>query len=283
MGIKQLSLGRTDITYLDPRILKADPGFNEREEETEAFKTALAALELSIDAQGVLVPIVLKRNKGGDDGYTYTDGHRRMICVMNLIAKGRDIRKVPTRFEPDGTNDLDRILSMIPLNGGLPFTPYEKAKVIKKAHGFGVEYAEIAEKIGISLEYINAILLPLLESPQAILNEVKTGKLSASLAVQVQKENPVEAPGILQEAKEIAEATDSPKTTLKHVRKAKEAREPAKKVRGEDKPAPETDWASVGPFLKELLENIFNADPKGVGKAITDAANAYDNVFSAKV
>ena len=100
---------------------------------------------------------------------------------MNLIAKGRDIRKVPTRFEPDGTNDLDRILSMIPLNGGLPFTPYEKAKVIKKAHGLGVEYAEIAEKIGISLEYINAILLPLLESPQAILNEVKTGKLTASL------------------------------------------------------------------------------------------------------
>lgn len=88
MGIKQLSLGRTDITYLDPRILKADPGFNEREEETEAFKTALAALELSIDAQGVLVPIVLKRNKGGEDGYTYTDGHRRMICIMNLIAKG---------------------------------------------------------------------------------------------------------------------------------------------------------------------------------------------------
>jgi hypothetical protein len=35
--------------------------------------------------------------------------------------------------------------------------------------------------------------------------------------------------------------------------------------------------------ITDLDPRILNADPKGVGKAITDAANAYDNVFAAKV
>ena len=132
MGIKQLSLGRSDITFLDPRILRIDPGFNERE-DTPDYRAALEDLKSQIKAQGVLVPIVLRRNKTGEDGYVVVDGHRRMACTMALIADGENIVSVPTRFEPDGTNDADRVLSMVMLNSGQPFTPYEKAKVVKKA------------------------------------------------------------------------------------------------------------------------------------------------------
>lgn len=269
MGIKELSLGRTDITDLDPRLLKVDPDFNLRD-ATPARLASLEHLKGMIKAEGVLVPLVIKRTAEGD-GYVVVDGHGRLSCVMALIQEGHDIKSVPTRFEPKGTNDVDRILSMITLNSGEPFSPLEKAKVVKKAMGYGLTEAEIAAKIGITVSYINSVLMPLLESPQEILNQVKTGKVSAALAVQVQKDSPAEAASILQEAGEIAAATGASKTAPKHVAAAKEAREDAKAEPGQEPPPakrPRVDWLKVGPKLARQVEQAITAtDPiKGLEK-----------------
>lgn len=263
MGIKADAQIRKDITWLDPRLLSIIPGFNVvREEDTEIFKHAQTDLEAQIDAQGVLVPLVLKKNRGNEKGYFVVDGYRRLACVMSLITKGKDIKAVPTRFEADGTNDVDRALNMINLNGGLPVTPYGKAKAIKMAHGLGASYAEIAEKTGITMQYIESNLIPLLESPQQIINEVKAGNLSASLAVQVQKDNPTDAAQVLQKAGEIAKAHGKTKTTPKHVRAAQAAMEPA------PSDADKVSWEKVGPkLLKHLVAVCEGDDPKKAVKA----------------
>lgn len=239
---------------VDPRRLKVDPGWNARH-DTQELREANAELKASIKANGVLESLTGYVN--GEE-IIITNGHRRLGVTMELIAEGHEILTVPFRIETG--NDADRCLAMITRNSGLRLTPLETAEVVKRLSAYGWDDAKIKAKTGFSVTYIGN-LMRLLESPQAILNEVEAGKVSASLAVQVQKDNPAEAPAILQEAREIAKASGKAKTTPKHVKAAQEAREPVKIDR------PKVDWEAVGPKLLEHLDKIFSLSPNAVKKA----------------
>jgi hypothetical protein len=261
-SLKELSKGRKDLFMMDPRILTIEPGWNKRK-DTPELTAYIEWLKDSIKATpGVIEPLTIYRR--GED-LVITNGHCRHRACLELIAEGTDIEAVPVRVEDEkkeGTNEIDRALSQITRNSGKPFTPLERAEVFKQCLGYGSDIPKIARKTGFSETYIQN-LMALLASPQPILAAVERGEVSASLAVQVQKDSPADAPQILKEAGKIAKAQGKAKTTPKHVKEAQEARQearenpsaaPAKKVR--------VDWLKVGPKLKRLVEDAITAtDP----------------------
>ena len=84
------------------------------------------------------------------------------------------------------SNDADKIATLITSNLGRPLKPLETATVLKRMHDLGLTNTEIAQRVGKSLGYVGQ-LLALITSPQEVINEVKTGKKSASGVMRVNK------------------------------------------------------------------------------------------------
>lgn len=247
---------------IDPRRLTVEQGWNARH-DTPELREANGELKESIRNNGVLEPLTFYVR--GEE-IIVTNGHRRLAMVMELIAEGVEIEKVPCRVE-SGANDADRCVSMLTRNSGLRLTPLETAEVVKRLTGYGWDETKIRAKTGFSPTYLDWCMR-LLESPQEVLAQVESGKVSASLAVKVQRENPADAPSILQEAGEIAQAQGKTKTSPKHVKEAQEARGEAKE--GEPKRT-RKDWPKEGPALvKQVAKAISHSDPiKGL-KVLSD-------------
>jgi len=256
-SLKDRAVGRKDLFMFDPRLLKEEPGWNARH-DTPELREHLNTIKGSIRALGVLEPLTCYVS--GED-LIVTNGHCRLQAVTELIAEGAEIVSVPVRVEDKGTNEADRVLSMLSRNSGKALTTLETAEVIKRLLGYGWDEGKVAAKTGFSMTYIGRLLV-LLESPAPILAAVERGEVSASLAVQVQQECPEDAPAVLQEAGVIAQAAGAPKTTPKHVKAALEARNEANP--GQIRPE---DWKVLGPKLKAAVERALGEPNQG--KALT--------------
>lgn len=213
--MKDLAVATSDQWKWDPRKLEIDPDFNVRVEGPDLEAHILDLME-QIRPCGVKEPLTVYM-KG--DTPVITNGHCRYRAVMRLIAEGVDIVSVPIRVEERGSNEVDFALSMITRNSGLPLTPYETALVYKKLQGYGLTTAMIAEKVGKTQPYVEQ-LLDLLSAPVAVLDKVKKGEVSATLAAKVVRKEGANAPAVLEEAQAIAKQSGKAKVTPKHVKQA---------------------------------------------------------------
>ena len=233
--------------WIDPKRIEVEPGFNKRL-ETPDYLEYLADLKELIRANGVTDPITCRAE---GEHVILVHGHGRLRSVLALIEEGVEFGKLPVQMVQAGTDPAERLASQVVQNTTRPYSPLEKSIVVKGLKKYNWSDEEIANRLHLSLTSVQA-LLTLQECDPDVKAQVQSGNVSASLAIQVQKESPSEAPAILHEAQEIAQASGSTKTAPKHVKAAMEARA---EVQGS--PAP-IDWPKVGPKALNYLEAILD-------------------------
>ncbi len=212
MNIKDLAVGRRDMFMIDPRILVEKEGFNLREEGPE-LETYISELAEYIKNNGV--PGVLTINMEGDDPVVI-DGHCRRRAALIAIKDGAEIKSVPCRMVDKYATEADRIAHLITSNSGRQLSPIEKASVVKRLRAFNLENKEIAIKLGMTVSYVGQ-LLELAGAPEYVAAMVKSGEVSASLAMQEVKSNPESAKERLQAGVAKAKAAGKTKATKKHI------------------------------------------------------------------
>lgn len=166
---------KTDYFYVDSRKLIEEEGYNEREEWGDL--EGLAAEILAVGIQQALIV-----NKRGDQ-YAVRSGHRRRKACKLLEEMGHAPIMVPVILERRGSSPEERVLHLITDNSGLAFTPWERAKVLRRLRNFGWSDDDIAERSGISLVYVRR-LLSLADAPQKLINLVREKRVSATLAME---------------------------------------------------------------------------------------------------
>jgi ParB/RepB/Spo0J family partition protein len=218
--LKDLAITVNDILVFDPTKLIVDPDWNARH-RTKAYEEGIQELMESILEHGVLEPLTVYVENGQPH---ITNGHRRQDALMRLWEQGHQDINVRILVEPKGSNEMDRLLSQITRNSGVPFTPVETAEVCKRLIAKGWDVATIAKKISKSDTYVDNLLL-LSTAPMEVVAMMDRDEFAASTVIQAIKEHGsqgcVEA---LKEATALAAMNGKDKATPKHLKEVRENR-----------------------------------------------------------
>ena len=182
-SIKKESVGRKDLFLIEPAKIQEKPDWNVRA-QTQELNDHIEQLALSIAEVGVQQAITVYMEK---DIIYLSDGHCRLAAVKLAIERGSEVKSIPCRVEERYANDADRVLAMIVKNSGKPLAPLEKASVAKRLIALGWSESEIAKKTGMSKQYVGQ-LLQMSSMPETLKGMVKEGVVSASVALEAQKE-----------------------------------------------------------------------------------------------
>ena len=201
MAIKEVSLRRSDVFHVDPRILCIKEGWNARSPDDPENRAHVQGLAASIAARGVEQPLKCYLDSGK---YYISDGHCRLLATLIAIENGAEVKSVPIRLAPKTDNEADHVLSQIVLNSGKPLTMLEASAVYKRLVAFGWTIAEIAQRTGKSAASINTAL-DLQGAPVQVQKLVASGRVSATLATEtIKKEGAAKATETLNNAVDAA-------------------------------------------------------------------------------
>lgn len=218
--------------------LRVIEGFNVRVTGTKDYESGIADLTHSILREGFYKdkPLVGYVGKDGEaDVIFLTDGYRRLEAVKRAIAAGAgDIERLPVILKPASTNMVDLTISLT--KTGTPLAPYEMALVVKRLTNYNVTEDEIAKRLGITKRYV-ADLLVLTGAPAKVRQLVIDGKVAATLAIQMMREDPAVAAEKLAEAVKRAKAAGADRATAKHLQPMAAARGAGEDGEGDDAPA----------------------------------------------
>lgn len=211
MSIKDLMQGRKDIFKLKFEDIIVVPGRNPRTEFGD-----IEGLALSLKENGQEQPLKVRVPDNGSKA-ELVDGERRFRAFTLLKEQGFDLPLILCRNEEKGANEETRLVSMLVCNDGKPLTPIELADAFYRLIQFQFEPAEIAKKVGKSVQYVNSIL-KLHSAPKKVRNAVVDGELSASAAVTLVEAKPEKQEKILAAAK-AQKATGKKRMTVSDVQK----------------------------------------------------------------
>lgn len=246
MGIKQLSVRRSDTYEVDPSTIIIDKGFNVRIPGPE-LDEHIRYLADSIKEEGVKEPLTCFIE---GDKLHLTSGHCRIKAVEIAKSEGVEILTVPVRLEDRYSKEEDRVLSLITRNSGKSLSQIETGEVFKKLLKYGWILSQIAQKTSYSIQHVSNILT-LSGAPTEITDMVKDGKISSTLATDTVNKEGEGAVTVLQEAINGAEVEGKKKATKKDVDKVKGA-----KKKG-------IPWKKYGPMLRELATILYDLIPDG--------------------
>lgn len=193
-------------------------GFNVREKNDDYWASVREYAD-SMKANGFYRDKPLScyiAKKDGIDAICVIDGHTRLDAVKLAISEGAAIENIPVVTKNRGTDMIDLTVSMGVSATSKPLKPYELAKVCKRLIGYGLDEAEIARRLSKGKPYIDD-LLRLVEAPQKLQDMVKSGQVSATLAVSTIKEHGEQATDVLNTATVAATAAGKKKVTRQHV------------------------------------------------------------------
>lgn len=177
-GIKEFSIGRSDLFKIDPKQIKIKNNFNARKEYGD-----IEALKISIINSGLKNPL---RVYAENEGIFLIDGHRRLTAIMQAINEGNEIKYVECINEPRIYNDIERTADLIRCNSGNPLTDLELCEVIQRLKNFNLSIAEISNKTGLSIVKINNILALNIAAPE-IKKAVQDKKISSTTAAKISR------------------------------------------------------------------------------------------------
>lgn len=224
MGIKDIMKGRYDVYRLNPRDLKVKEGWNSRDLSDPANADHVDRIAQSMASEGVKnIPLTAYRE--GEDFFV-EDGHCRREGALLAIEKygaPADLT-LPVQLSEKDATDEDRILSQIVRNSGKPLTALEMATVYKKLSEAGMSNGDIAKRAGVSRVYVGQ-LLELIAMPEKVLEPIRKGSVSPTLAIQIMKDNEGDAKATakaIKDAISVATKAGKDKATAKHVKAAKE-------------------------------------------------------------
>lgn len=246
-GIKGLAVQRSDAFELSPFDIHVQNGWNGRDFNDPTNIAHVEELAHSIAAQGVKTPLTVFMADDGTGHFFLSDGECRLRATLYAInVLGKPILSVPVRTEPRGSTEDERILGQLVRNTGKPFSPMEKARVIRRAidRGWGAE--RIAAYVGSLTKERIGQLLALLEMPEPVRAQVAAGTVSATEAARVVKAHGEEAAQIIEQAAALPpeegggnKPGKATRAALEAVTSAPKAREREPEPQGEDDSAPD--------------------------------------------
>lgn len=143
-----------------------------------------------------------------------TDGYCRLEGAQLAISEGAPLSDLPIVQKDKSTSMEDLTVALARSNGGKRLTPPELAVVCKRLTTFGWKPQKIAEKIGITPEYVSQ-LLTLSGAPSAVREMVQHGQATAATAIEAIREHGDKAGEVLTAALVVAKAAGKEKVTRK--------------------------------------------------------------------
>lgn len=179
---EELKSSKNDILYIISSELVADESLNEREKDNYGDIDELVE---SIREHGVKSPLHGYNEKGL---FHVTHGFRRSRAVAKLLAEGIEI-KVPCIAKRKSEYSKENIIiDHFTLNTGMPLSTLEKANAVKKLIVYGYEPAQLSKLLSMTETYINSLLL-LSNAPISVKKAINSGKIAASMAIGILREN----------------------------------------------------------------------------------------------
>jgi ParB/RepB/Spo0J family partition protein len=144
-------------------------------------KSELDELQESIRRDGILEPLVLRRQAGTDNGIIQS-GHRRF-----RISRSEDMPKVPCRLDPQLYDDLKTLRGLLLRNEGrAPLPPIDEARALSNYMKVGKfsSQRELARDLGLP-EIEVSKLLSLRTLPSDTQDLINSGKIPRSSAFKL--------------------------------------------------------------------------------------------------
>ncbi len=191
-------------------------GFNVRVRKPKLLRHIRRTAD-SILANGFYAhkPLICYPVQEGKKNVLYVvDGHCRLEAVDIAIAEGAPITEIPVILLDKSVSQEDLTVALVRGSDGMDMGPLEVAIACKRLLGFGSSPQVIAERVGITVEYVHQ-LLTLAGSPKAIRAMVEEGQISAAEAVNAIRDYGSDAPAVIGEALEAAHKAGKSKVTAK--------------------------------------------------------------------
>lgn len=183
-------------------LIYIEQGFNVRELDQEHIESLRLAFE-----SGQPIPAIV--GKTTPDGFKVIDGHHRFEA-----AKLAGVTRLECK-DFHGT-DADVVAMMVTSSQGKNLTAVERARAYQRLRGFGLDTAEIAEKVKRSRADVDSHLL-LLTAGDAVISAVQDGKIGASVVVNEIRKSGADAPEKLEKAVTAAKAAGKKKVAAADV------------------------------------------------------------------
>lgn len=194
-AMKEAGATSRDLLMVPLDNIKIISGFNVRIHDAD-YDAFVESTKESIIQNGYYAdkPLAGYAGKEGDLTFIYcAEGGTRLEAAKRARAAGAPIETIPVVLKPPGTSMIDLMVGVDVGNQNRPLKPYERAIVIKRLIGYGLDVATVASRLRISEQYVNELLY-LMGLPKGLQDLVIAGKAGASDAVRLAKKvGPTEA------------------------------------------------------------------------------------------
>ncbi len=215
-GLASIAEGSSEVHNVDPRKLKIRANWNSRDFSNPENAAYIEELATSIIELGVKQPLTVTWEKG--EAYI-DDGECRWRAACLAIERTGTAIRVPVRSEDRYASPQDRLINQRVRNSGKPFTVFEDAAFMKKlVEGYNMTQDEVAKKCNISAARVSQIL-EYNTVGKVGRDMVANGQASASLVMEVTKNEGTEAEKVLLAGLKAANKAGKEKIKPEHVGK----------------------------------------------------------------
>lgn len=203
---------------IDPRLIKVRSSWNFRDFNDPENSQHIESLYLSIKEKGVLEDLTVTFDKGT---VWLDDGECRLRAALLIIERDKLDIKVPVKSEDRYASDADRLINQRIRNSSKGFSVFEDAKLFKHLLDvFKLSQDEIARKCNITPGRVSQIL-EYNRVGKVGVELVQKGQASASLVMEVTKNEGTGAEKALLEGMKAAKANGHTKIKPGDVKGAK--------------------------------------------------------------
>ncbi len=200
---------------IEPEKIVIRKAWNPR---AELDKDGIESLAKSIAAAGLIVPIIVRAEKGE---IILVDGERRLRAVLLAKKKlGVPIKTIPVEFQGKNGNEGDAFIATVIANEHREdLSALDRAMGYKRLVDFGHETKEIADMLGRDPEHVTRTLR-LLEAAPAVRKALKDGMVSPSVVSELVRRFPDDKAGQEKALADALAASGGGKAKGRHVRAA---------------------------------------------------------------
>lgn len=173
-----------------------EPDFNVRQ-QGEKLEEHIEGIKAFVLNGGTLPPLEVRPREEG--GVWVVDGHCRREAYVRARNEGAPLEWIDIR--PFHGNDADRVARMATSNEGLKLSPLETSFIYKRLRGMGLEVAQIAKLVNRTPQHV-AHVLNLADANVELQQQVASGEVSASVAVDLHKKHGEKASGVVIQLRE---------------------------------------------------------------------------------
>lgn len=173
--------GQLGTTYIDPKLIDREPGWNPRTDFGEIPDLAgsiKSMLERAPLTGGLVNDIRVKAKPDGR--YELVDGDRRLTAIEYLMKSGSEfLYGIPAKVEGADASPTEMLIRMFTANTGKQFLPMEEAVAFKRMKAAKMTNRDIHAATGRSHQVIVSSLA-LLESDASLQQAVVDKKISTT-------------------------------------------------------------------------------------------------------